>query len=299
MQHNGECVLQSAVAECYTCDMSYDLNLHFDPAVDRKAFVAYFAHRKHYVSNGTTLMYQNADTGVNFVIRYRTTRAIFTTKKVADAHIEVNYFRPSCFGVEAEREVSALVAEFAPKIDDPQIKGMGQGPYSPQGFLSGWNYGNAFAVRSISANNPNYKVPVMAAEKLRAAWRWNYNRPELTAKANDQQFVPGVFFVKVRDVPSLATVWALGMPILLPTVDYVLVARDEAGVKVSGLSPWSEVVDVVRGAGIEVGGDPLDIKYATTPGSIAKWIAEIPTCDLSTLPRLNFHEVIDAELVPA
>jgi hypothetical protein len=279
-------------------NMSYGLNLHFEPSIDRTDFLAHFTNRtKNYSLGESQIDYKNAATGTNFIIRYRSKRSLFSKRSVFAAEVEMNYFRPSYFGLEAEIEVSSLVAKFRPSVDDPQLRGMGQGPYSSTGFLEGWNYGNSFAVRAILSKNPAQGIPTMAAEKLRAAWMWNYQKPEWLAKANDLQFVPNVNLVTVRGIPSLMAVWAIGMPILLPKVDYVLVGRDDAGTKRYGLSPWSEVLEVVRRAGIDVGSDPLDIKYPVTPDPIAKWVAEIPEIDLQTLPRLSYEEVIDTEIV--
>jgi hypothetical protein len=275
--------------------MSYELHLQFDPPIDAKAFTGYFARRKHYASNGTTFIYQNPDTGVGFRVHHEIRKAVFSAPKVVEAHIEIGYCRPSFFCVEAEIEVSALVREFAPKIDDPQIGGMGSGRYSKQGFIDGWNKGNAFALRAVASRNPAQRPPAMAADRLRAAWAWNYRRHELAASANDEQFVPAIMILNVGEVPSLAVVWGLGMPILLPRVDYVLVGREQGGVRQCGLSPWTEVASVVRGAGIDIARDPLDIKYAVTPAPIAKWVAEIPAVDLSSLPCLSFDQVVDLE----
>jgi hypothetical protein len=277
-------------------DMSYDLHLHFDPAVDGKDFLAFFSQRKRYVPTGTTLVYENTDTGVSFTVKYKAKKSMFATPRVVDAHIEISYCRPSFFGLEAEIEVSAIAAKFTPKIDDPQIRGMGTGPYSTEGFICGWNYGNSFALRTLFANNPTQKMPTMAGERLRAAWAWNYGRDELTEKVNEKQFVPAIKLLLIRGVPSSAVVWGLGMPILLPTVDYVLVGREVNGAKECGLSPWSEVIKVARSAGIDVQRDPIEIKYAVTPHSIAEWVAEIPAFDLTTLTPLALHQVIDTEI---
>jgi hypothetical protein len=277
--------------------MSYELHLRFDPQIEAKAFLGYFARRKHYAPNGTTLLYQNADTGVAFSVRYGIRKSAFSSPKVVEAHIEISYCRPSFFCLEAEIEMSALMTEFAPKIEDPQIGGMGNGSYSKEGFIGAWNKGNSLALHTIASRQPTQKLPTMAGERLRAAWEWNYKRHELVAGANDEQFVPGIMMLNIGGVPSLAVVWGLGMPIWLPRVDYVLVGREEGGVRQCGLSPWTEVVSVVLGAGIDIERNPLDIKYTVTPDPIAKWVAEIPAVDLSLLPRLSFDEVVDLEAV--
>jgi len=277
--------------------MSYDLNLHFDPAVDSRGFLQYFSQRANYTVSGTEITYQNPATGVGFFIRYQVSKGFLSRKTIGSAQVEINYFRPSYFGMEAEIELAALLAQFAPKIDDPQMKGMGQGPYSREGFLSGWNFGNEFAVRTVLSSQPDYTVQSMAADQLSAAWLWNYKRAEATARVAGRQFIPGVRVLAVQGVPSLVVLWALGMPTLLPKVDYVLVGREVAGARQCGLATWSEVIDVVRRAGIDVGNDPLDIQYPVTPDPIAHWIAKIPEIDLQTVPTVD--QVIDTEVLEA
>ncbi|HEY6926625.1 MAG TPA: hypothetical protein VI653_24280 [Steroidobacteraceae bacterium] len=279
--------------------MSYDLHLYFDKGVSHRGFLEYFAGRRHFTTQSNEITYQNPDTGVGFLIRYDSSKGFLARKSIGAAHFELSYFRPSYFGLETEIELSALVANFAPRIEDPQIQGMGSGPYSGEGFLRGWNYGNSFAAGAILASHPQHKVPAMPAHKLLAAWKWNYNRQQRLAQVGERQFVPGIMTVAVANTPSLVVVWALGMPVVLPAVDYVLVGRDEGGVKRYGLAPWTEVLAQLRRAAIDVSGDPLDIQYPVTPAPIARWVAQIPAVDVQTLPRLAPHEIIDSEILEA
>jgi hypothetical protein len=86
----------------------------------------------------------NAETGIHFRFDYCQERSDewATGEYVA---FRMNYFRPHISGLEAEIELSAFVNAFACAIHDPQLDGMGDGPYSASGFLRGWNTGNAFA----------------------------------------------------------------------------------------------------------------------------------------------------------
>jgi len=279
--------------------MSYDLHLHFDKGVTERDFLEYFAGRRHFTARGNEVVYQNPDTTVGFFLRYELSKGFLSRKSLAAAHFELNYFRPSFYGLEAQIELSALVTRFAPRIEDPQINGMGQGPYSGDGFLRGWNYGNTFAVGAITASNPQHKVVTMPTDKLLTAWKWNYNKPQLSAEVGERQFVPSIMTVAVANTPSLVVVWALGMPVVLPKVDFVLVGREESGVKRYGLAPWSDVLVQVRRAGIDVSSDPLDIQYPVTPDPIARWVAEIREVDLKTLPRLSLSEIIDSAILEA
>ena len=278
--------------------MSYELQLSFDPAVDTESFLAYFAQRRHYTSDKDQLAYRNADTGVSFVIRHQSKKSLFGKGKTSAAQFEINYGRPRFFATEAEIELSALVARFSPQIADPQMEGMDMGPYSAAAFLKGWNFGNRFAIEKVIASNPGGKnIPTLPAERLQTVWAWNYQRAERLDRGGDRQFVPKVTLVAQGEKLCLATVWALGMPILLPKVDLVLVGRNEGGAKKVGLSPWSEVAQILTAVGIDTGHDPVDIMYAITPEPLAQWIATRPAFDPQSLPQLPFDVVLDDDLV--
>ena len=49
------------------------------------------------------------------------------------------------------------------------MRGMGDGPYSPEGFLNGWNFGNVLAVHSVRSRSPDDPIASMPAAELRAA----------------------------------------------------------------------------------------------------------------------------------
>ena len=114
--------------------MSYTLDLYFEPAIPYKRLLQYVAACKHFTVVRDEISYENPDTGVYFFIRLGCARNVLFQRKAVSAEFEVNYIRPSFFGIEAERELSALVAAFQPRIEDAQMKGMGDGPYSREGF---------------------------------------------------------------------------------------------------------------------------------------------------------------------
>ncbi len=240
-----------------------------------------------------------AHTRVNFWFEYETSRFLFLKRRVHRAHFEVNYSRPSHFALESEIELAALAAEFAPEIEDPQIDGMGEGPYSRDGFMSGWNFGNTSSVRSRLSGQPDDEFPIMPQSKLHAAWSWNYRSDAWVEKANHQLFVPAIEFVRINGVPSRVAVWPTGMPIFLPKVDHVMPGRLVGDERCYGLAPWSEVLDLARRAGFDTTDDPLTLAYFRTPDAIAKWFAEMPLVDLREVPELASETIIDAEVVTA
>src|SRR5579871_187898 len=145
--------------------MSYSLNLYFKPAVRRDRLFQHFALRRYFRAANEKLKYENPDTGVYFWIKLSGGgRNLLLQRTVRSAEFEVNYNQPNFFGVEAERELSALMSAFRPRIEDPQIDGMGEGPYSSEGFFRGWKFGNAFSVRDRMSKTPAEKIPSLPTE---------------------------------------------------------------------------------------------------------------------------------------
>lgn len=278
--------------------MSYDLDLYFKPAVSRSRILQYFTARKRYTVEEDNAVYQNPDTGVYFFMRFCCARSILLQKNVVAAEFEINYHPPSFLGTEAEIELSAFVAAFQPRIQDPQMRGMGEGPYSGEGFLNGWNFGNVFGARVGRSDNPDRNITSMPADRLRAAWAWNYRLAE-HQRRNPDCFVPTIRFFRIDRPANTVVAWGDGMPVLLPKVDHVLVGRSTSGEPRFGLVPWSEVAEIIDRAGFDTTNDPLKLAYSTTPPLIANWVAHMPTVDVGALERLRADQILDDELVAA
>jgi hypothetical protein len=190
--------------------MSYTLDLYFEPTVPYHRMLQYFAERKNFTVAKDDVGYRNADTGVYFSFALRCKRNFLLQKKVTSAEFEINYYRPSFFGIEGERELSAFVAAFQPRIEDPQMRGMEDGPYSGEGFLKGWNFGNLFSVRSILADKPDLTFASIPAEMLRAVWTWNDHRGERSDKMGERCFVPMIMFFRIDGRASRVAAWRVG-----------------------------------------------------------------------------------------
>jgi hypothetical protein len=258
----------------------------------------YFAARAHFSVEKDNVLYKNPDTGVYFFMSLRCARNILFQRNVISAEFEVNYYRPSYFGIEAERELSAFMAAFQSRLEDPQMHGMEEGPYSSKGFLNGWNFGNVFSARNAVSSDPEPNIASMPADALHAAWEWNYHRAESDWR-NPSCFVPTIMFFRIDGRPSRVVVWPQGMPVLLPRVDYVLVGRLVSGEKRFGLAPWSEVLEVVQRARFDTAKDPLKLTYFETPPPIANWVANSPLIDLKALEQLSADQILDDELIAA
>lgn len=278
--------------------MSHSLDLFFKPAIRRDRLLAHFSGRKHFTIAKDDVRYGNKDTGAYFFAKLRCGRNLLMQRTVTTAEFEVNYFRPSFFGIEAEKEIAALVAAFRPRVSDPQMRGMGEGPYSAEGFLRGWNFGNRFSVRSALASEPERAIPSMPAEELRAVWAWNYRRAELQSLW-PRCFVPIIMVFRIDGHLRRIVVWGEGMPVLLPQVDHVLVVPDGSREKRVGLASWSEIVDLAKRAGFDTAQDPLELLYLAPPPAIADWVANVPPIDEKAIEQIPPYEIIDDEVIAA
>lgn len=259
----------------------------------------YFVARKNFIVTENNVAYKNPDTGVYFSFTLRYKRNFLLQKNVVSAEFEINYYRPSFFGVEGERELSAFVVAFEPRIEDPQMHGMGEGPYSGAGFLKGWNFGNVFAVRNALSHGHDQTIVSMPAERLHVVWTWNDQRGERKDKLGNRCFIPMIIFFRIEGLASCVAAWPREAPILLPKADFVLVDRLGSGATRFGLAPWSEVLDVTQRAGFDTAKDPLSLTFLATPAPIATWFDTIPLIDVGTLERLSVDSVLDDELIAA
>lgn len=216
--------------------MSYDLFFQFRPSARPQpvnAFRSYFQARKHYQCSDAQAWYANETTGVYFSfdlvspdeLSSSVTGGQATGPIPAPVSFNLNYMRPHTFGLEAEPELSALVAHFNLLVFDPQNDGMGEGEYSSEGFLRGWNSGNRFGYRSM-AQDPTAEGPfALPAATIEKIWRWNYTRDDRQAALGGDVFLPRIFYFDVDGRLCTGVAWGDLTPILLPPVDIILAPR--------------------------------------------------------------------------
>jgi len=214
--------------------MSYDLDLI--PRAGEKApaleeLRAFFDGRKRWRLGPERAVYDDGDTGVGFFVELRAPAEGEAAPSPA-LSVNVSLFRPHFFGLEAAMEVQAIVDAFGFDVDDPQIDGMGRGPFSIEGFARGYHGANAAAysvhLRDDVARGDPYRTALPTAE-LERTWRWNVVRDEHQQKLGEGVSVPGIFFVRVGGHLSACALWSDALPIALPKVDLLaLVLHDLA-----------------------------------------------------------------------
>ncbi|HET6250051.1 MAG TPA: hypothetical protein VFE47_20335 [Tepidisphaeraceae bacterium] len=291
--------------------MSYDLFFRrrtSRQSVSRQDLDAYFSDRPSWTTESPQASYSNEDTGVYFSFFHSDARETDGDDEVEPHPLalpiafNLNYFRPHPFGLEAETEVGEFVRHFDLTISDPQTSGMGDGEYFAEGFLRGWNAGNAFAYSAIGAMDGPREYFSLPGDLIEAGWRWNLNR-NLRAEELEidlvAAFVPRVMFLNYDGNLNTAVVWGDGIPILLPDVDRVIVPRKE-------LAPGAD--DVVFFTREEI--QPLVSGFEKVPGepSFHRLIYEQPPAAIrqairnkavpATKPKIiPFDQVLNQELL--
>lgn len=208
--------------------MSYDLffRTRDGSSLDTQALADYFKQRPNYQVSEQQAIYENDATGVYFIFDIGDP-GNEEDPGLAPLAFNLNYMRPHVFGLEAEPEVRALVDHFGLLVSDPQIDGMGEGEFSTEKFLSGWNAGNEMGCRAIFSRDPNHSAATMPTAQIEACWRWNMAKHALQETFDDSVFVPKLFFLRHGDGVRCAVVWPDGIPIAMPDSDLIVIQRKD------------------------------------------------------------------------
>jgi hypothetical protein len=295
--------------------LSYDLFFRSRPGarpITPVSFREYFSARRHYAVRESQAWYANEDSGVYFSFELPGEREPLDLEEEdgegyipEDASFNLNYFRPHVFGLEAEPEVSAFMEAFDPLIEDPQVGGMGEGPYSPEGFLNGWNRGNAFSYSAVAASGSADTPPLsLPAAEIESIWRWNTQRTALQERLGESIFVPRVMFHSSEAEALSFVVWTDGMAALLPVVDTVLLVRVELAPRRFlrrkqdiAVLPWAAVERATSAYPVEAGVLPFKrLHYQARPKEIERWVSSLPAAEV--LPQgIGIDHVLGRELL--
>lgn len=279
--------------------MSYDL--FFRPRsgeMSLEVFEKCFSKRSSYKIKGIQSWYENSDTGVYFSF---TMQANDKNHPIA---FNLNYFRPSYFGLEAEPEVHSFVEELNLTVDDLQTNGMGVGEYDSARFLSGWNAGNSFACAAILQKPENRSEIISYPSKtLIESWAWNRNVNKLQQRLGHARFVPKIMFLLLDGQPITAAVWPDGIPIAAPRVDYLIVPRKDlvpARASDKGedrtILAWNDAEPFIRkyqSAGYD---QFIVMNYDIPPEEVKTFVRSLPKND-KALKGVAPDKVLDRELV--
>ncbi len=271
--------------------MSYDLYLEPRGAqkLDAAVFEQYFSGRRHYQVGEGQAIYQNENTGVYF---------IFDAPQEGAVAFNLNFFRPHVFGLEASVELEEFCRTFEAVVHDAQGEMEDEAPFSRDAFLQGWNNGNLFGYRAMlkEQTEPVYTWP---ARRIWEVWAWNYTLPENEDRTVDGMFVPSIFTMGENGQAVSCAIWPPGCPILLPTVDFLLVplVQDDPESQEMAIVPWAEVLPVVSAYEEKTDGlTRYRLGFEEWPAEIAEFLnrKREPVGDLN---GIGLDTVLDEELV--
>ena len=289
--------------------MSYDL--YFMPragSIDPERFAAYFAGRPNFKVSLPQAWYQNDETGVYFVFQVKQETAASDEGDEEEPNhpvsLNINYFRPSYFILEAEPEITAFVRAFDLLVSDPQINGMGEGEYDRERLISGWTHGNEFGYSAIlRAPGNGSDIVSLPTAALMDTWRWNLNRKTLQQELGESRFVPLVRVILRSGLPCTAAVWPDGIPIATPRVDYFFVGRRELAprrffrrVQDQTLLAWDNALPIIDKYRSPQFTDFYLLDYDQPPAEVRKFIESLPS-DASEIKGVAADQVLNRELV--
>ncbi len=259
-------------------------------------FAAWFRPREHYQVNDAHAVYFNRRTGVSFEFRYNeefdeADGGARDDRPLLPVAFNLNYVRPHVFALEAEPEVAEFVRQFDLAVLDPQPEGMGEGEYTAEGFLRGWNAGNEFACRAARSQSPDQPFPMLPARRIEQIWRWNFDTDRRRREIGSRLYVPTILLCAFEGRVQSAVAWARGVPILLPDVDLCLVSA-------KGSLLWHLVLRLV--------GKPLGGTILLTRTELELILAnfkqvpgDLPACELAfdQMPA-DLEQLLESKLPP-
>jgi hypothetical protein len=215
--------------------VSYDLYFT-SPKITLEQFESYFSDNPIYKVENSQAWYENEDTGVYFLFEHNDELSSDEDDIEHSVVFNMNYYRPHYFALEAEPEVRRFIESFSCSIHDYQNSGMGNGPYSKEGFLKGWNYGNDYGYSAILGRDdaPDVVFSKSSAE-LEQIWKWNYSRQKKEEEIQEDIFIPRIMFMLVNGKLGSVCIWPDGISTVIPSVDFLYVPR-----KVLAPKKWFE-----------------------------------------------------------
>jgi hypothetical protein len=211
--------------------MSYDLYFT-SPKISIEDFNSYFGGDPRYEINSGQAFYRNEHTGVYFSFDHNSQPPDDEDAIDHSVAFNINYYRPHFFALEAEPEVRRFIHHFKCNIYDYQNHGMGEGPYSREGFLKGWNHGNDFAYGAIlGGDDAPSVVNSKPTEELEQIWKWNAAKHKREKETEEDIFIPLIMFMAIDGALGSVCVWPDGISTLIPYVDYLYIPRKELAPK--------------------------------------------------------------------
>ncbi|KAF2335109.1 hypothetical protein [Flavobacterium daemonense] len=167
--------------------------------------------------------FQNPDTEVYYSFEKTENKDNFESFETLNISFNLNFLRPSFFGIEAFEFVEKLVLDLDLYVLNPQSEN--EEPYKPTSteLYENWNKTNL----KVSSVHFHEQSNYLEIEKSNSIWNYNFNRNSIQEKLGDSYFVPKMFFFKTKKNNEVITVssWTEHIPNIIPSADYFLLTK--------------------------------------------------------------------------
>ena len=178
--------------------------------------------------------FENKDTEVYFSFEFNELEGDFEPEEELEPienfddtnfSFNLNFMRPSFFGIEAFNFVKQFCADLNLYVLNPQSAS--EQPYKPE-RQEQFDYWNKTNLWSSKDHFEEMQCCYLREEESNKIWEYNSNRQNLQIKLGEEYFVPKIFFFKTKqgNQPITLTIWTEHIPIVLPTTDYILLTRE-------------------------------------------------------------------------
>lgn len=292
--------------------MGYDIYFKSDEMdITLEVFQNSFEERPHYTVEGDRALYDNKDTGVYFVCEYLAVKSAFEHKgKIKPDYcfrLSMNFCRPSIFITEALHEIDELVNDVGLNFFDPQVGGVGAGPFDLDKMYDNWLELNEKAIidfaRSLNDSDP--QIPLVPYDHMKALWEWNYTREtrDIAFKVEGVTVnIPRLLITVYDQQAEVAVIWDFVQPIALPKVNLILfpIVKEE---ETTGYSVvfFEEVVDFLEEHKLQKSNAGYVMSYKTVPANVQNFIDglkvgdDIEICEMGDVME---QEIVEAALFP-
>lgn len=209
--------------------VSYDLSFRATHPLSRTEVFDWLAEQPYAFASPERIGFENEATGVYFGFDFYEGETL--------PAFNLNYVRPHVFGLEAEFTLTAFVEHFHLEVIDPQMDGMGEGPYSSEGFLRGWNAGNRAGYQlALDDGATVWNLPRATNFMV---WTWNLQREATQALFEDGSLPPAyvptaLVLLDSEGEVTTGTTWTGDMPLCFPEgIDWLLLPGDDETVVLS------------------------------------------------------------------
>ncbi|HEY4063187.1 MAG TPA: hypothetical protein VGM30_14875 [Puia sp.] len=136
----------------------------------------------------------------------------------------LNFMRPTFFGLEAFQFVGTIMAELDMYVLNPQSNFEIPVKQSKEELFDGWNQTN---LRASTDHFKEKEFTYIPPEKSNLAWEYNFNRKKTQDQLGENYFVPKLFFLKTKKENRAITLttWTEHIPMVIPPADYFLLGR--------------------------------------------------------------------------